>query len=66
MQITFRARVNAAEQLLGEAALARLGDRVALLCGDEAVSYRDLARRVQSSAARSSALGCAAAIASRS
>src|SRR5881394_2178962 len=49
--------MNAAEQLLGEAALARHGNRVALLCGDEVVSYRELARRVQASAAALVALG---------
>jgi len=49
--------VNAAEQLLGDAALARHGDRAALLCGDEAVSYRELARRVHASAAALVVLG---------
>jgi 3-hydroxybenzoate/4-hydroxybenzoate---CoA ligase len=48
--------VNAAEQLLGEAALARHGERLALICGDEALSYRQLARRVQISAAALQAL----------
>jgi benzoate-CoA ligase len=49
--------VNAAEALLGEAALARHGDRLALLSGDEAVTYRELARRVKASAAALGALG---------
>jgi len=43
--------VNAVEQLLGAPALARHGERVALLCGDEAVTYRELAQRVEASAA---------------
>jgi benzoate-CoA ligase len=42
--------VNAAEQLLGEAALARHGERIALLCGEEAVSYAELARRMRAAA----------------
>jgi acyl-coenzyme A synthetase/AMP-(fatty) acid ligase len=49
--------VNAAEQLLGEAVLARHGERIALLCGDEAVTYRELAQRVRASAAALRALG---------
>jgi len=49
--------VNAAEQLLGDNALARHGDRVALLCGEEAVSYRDLAGRVARAAGALQALG---------
>jgi acyl-CoA synthetase (AMP-forming)/AMP-acid ligase II len=49
--------VNAAEQLLGEAALARNGDRLALICGDEALTYRELARRMHASAAALRALG---------
>ena len=39
--------MNSAERLLGEAALARFGERVALYCGEESVSYRALAERVQ-------------------
>ena len=42
--------MNAAEQLLGEAALARRAEHVALLCGEEAVTYADLARRVRAAA----------------
>lgn len=49
--------MNAAEQLLGEAALARNGERLALLCGDEALSYRELAGRMHASAAALRALG---------
>jgi len=49
--------VNAVEQLLGEAALARHGGRIALLCGDEAVSFQELAQRMQASAAALGALG---------
>ena len=49
--------MNAVEQLLGESALARHGDRPALICGDETVSYRELAQRVQASAAALRALG---------
>ena len=43
--------MNAAEQLLGEAALARNGECLALLCGDEALSYRELAGRMHASVA---------------
>ncbi len=39
--------MNAAEHLLGEAAIARFGRRVALLCGNEQVSYAELAGRVR-------------------
>lgn len=49
--------MNAAEQLLGAEALARHGDRVALLCGEESVSYRDLADRVARAAGALRALG---------
>lgn len=49
--------MNAAEQLLGDEALARHGDRVALLCGDDAVGYRDLADRVARAAGALRALG---------
>ena len=49
--------MNAAEQLLGPEALARHGDRVALLCGGESVSYRDLADRVARAASALQALG---------
>ena len=49
--------MNAAEQLLGETALARHGERIAILCGEESLSYRELAQRVQASAAALRALG---------
>ena len=49
--------MNAAEQLLGESALARHGERPALICGDETVSYQELAQRVRTSAAALRALG---------
>jgi 3-hydroxybenzoate/4-hydroxybenzoate---CoA ligase len=49
--------VNAAEQLLGPEALARHGDRQALLCGEESVTYRELAARVARAAAALVALG---------
>ena len=39
--------MNSAERLLGEAALARFGERPALYCGEESLSYRGLADRVQ-------------------
>ncbi len=42
--------MNAAERLLGEAALARHGARVALYCGDESVTYEALAARVRGAA----------------
>lgn len=42
--------MNAAEQLLGEAALARYGERSALLCGDETLTYAGLARRMRAAA----------------
>jgi len=49
--------VNAADQLLGTEALARHGDRVALLCGDEAVTYRDLAASAARSASALAEIG---------
>lgn len=49
--------MNAAEQLLGPDALARHGDRIALLCGEAAVSYRDLADRVARAAGALQVLG---------
>jgi acyl-CoA synthetase (AMP-forming)/AMP-acid ligase II len=49
--------VNAAELLLGPAALRSHGERLALICGEEAVSYAELARRVRASAAALRALG---------
>ena len=38
--------MNSVEQLLGSAALARHGKRVALVCGDQALSYEALAAEV--------------------
>jgi benzoate-CoA ligase len=38
--------MNGAEMLLGADALARHGGRTALICGDEAVTFDDLAQRV--------------------
>ncbi|OGA11461.1 MAG: hypothetical protein A3D95_06325 [Betaproteobacteria bacterium RIFCSPHIGHO2_12_FULL_69_13] len=49
--------MNAAEHLLGAAALARHGDRIALVCGDESVSYAELAARVARAGAALTALG---------
>ena len=42
--------MNAAELLLGEVALGRYGDRLALICGEEEVTYADLARRMRAAA----------------
>jgi len=49
--------VNAVEHLLGAAALARHGRRAALICGEETVSYEDLAARVARAANALRALG---------
>ena len=49
--------MNAADYLLGAEALAKHGARVALLCGDEAVTYTELAGRVRRSAAAFGAAG---------
>lgn len=49
--------MNAAELLLGDDALARHGERIALICADETVTYRELAARVAQSAAALAALG---------
>lgn len=51
--------MNAAERLLGMAALARHGSRTALLCADESVSYAELGKRVRQAAAAWVALGAA-------
>jgi benzoate-CoA ligase len=51
--------VNAVEHFLGAAALERHGSRDALICGAEAVSYRELAGRVARSAGALRALGVA-------
>jgi len=49
--------MNAAEILLGEDALTRHGERVALICGDEQLTYRALAARVRRAAHAIAALG---------
>ena len=49
--------MNAAEYLLGPEALAKHGKREALLCGDEALTYNELAERVRRSAAAFNTLG---------
>jgi benzoate-CoA ligase len=49
--------MNAAELLLGPAALSRHGERIALLCGDETVRYSELAKRVARAAGALAALG---------
>jgi benzoate-CoA ligase len=49
--------MNAAELLLGPAALERHGARTALVCGEETVSFEQLAARVARSGAALAALG---------
>jgi 3-hydroxybenzoate/4-hydroxybenzoate---CoA ligase len=49
--------MNAVDRLLGAAALARHGARTALICGDESVTYAELAARTARSAAALAALG---------
>jgi benzoate-CoA ligase len=49
--------MNAAEDLLGTAALARHGARAALLCGGESVSFEELAARVRRAGAALEARG---------
>lgn len=49
--------LNGAERLLGGQALARHGERVALLSGEEAISYQDLAARVRAASAALHRLG---------
>jgi benzoate-CoA ligase len=49
--------MNGAELLLGSAALERHGARVALICGEETVSFAELASRVARSSAAFVALG---------
>lgn len=51
--------MNAVEQLLGPAALARHGRSVALICGAEAVRYAELAEQVARAAGALRALGVA-------
>jgi acyl-coenzyme A synthetase/AMP-(fatty) acid ligase len=48
---------NGVEQLLGAAALARYGDRIALVGGDERVTFAELASRSARSGAALAALG---------
>lgn len=49
--------MNAADELLGETALARHGPRTALICGDEQLSYTQLAGRVRRAAGALTAMG---------
>ncbi|HVQ26825.1 MAG TPA: AMP-binding protein, partial [Planctomycetota bacterium] len=49
--------MNAAELLLGEAALARHGGRSALICGEQSLTYSELAARVARAAGAFAALG---------
>lgn len=49
--------MNATEQLLGAPALARHGDRAALVCGAETVTYAQLAERMRRSSAAFGTLG---------
>jgi 3-hydroxybenzoate/4-hydroxybenzoate---CoA ligase len=49
--------LNAADFLLGPQAQQRHGARTALLCGDEVLSYRELAARVERAAAALAGLG---------
>src|SRR5690606_34213653 len=50
-------RVNGTEFLLGPEALARHGERVALVCGAESVTYAELARQSALAAAAYASLG---------
>jgi 3-hydroxybenzoate/4-hydroxybenzoate---CoA ligase len=51
--------LNGAEVLLGEPALARHGRRIALLCGEQTVTYAELAAHVRAASAALVALGVA-------
>src|SRR5258706_4301424 len=51
--------MNAADHLLGTAALARFGSRTALLCSGEAIDFAALAAMVQRAAAGWTSLGAA-------
>ena len=51
--------MNAAEHLLGSAALARHGARAALICGEQSVSYAELAAEVARAANALRSLGVA-------
>jgi benzoate-CoA ligase len=52
--------MNAAEYLLGPDALARHGERTALICGDERLSYAQFAAQVERAAAAFTSLGLGA------
>ena len=49
--------MNGAELLLGKEALARHGSRSALICGEESVTFAELAARVARAAGAFAALG---------
>jgi len=49
--------MNAADELLGETALARHASRTALICGDDRVSYAQLAKQVRRAAGALAAMG---------
>lgn len=49
--------MNGAERLLGKRALARHGSRLALICGDQTLTYRQLADQVQAASAALRAFG---------
>ena len=49
--------MNAVEHLLGRAALARHGERIALICGEQALSYKELAAEVARAASALGSLG---------
>jgi benzoate-CoA ligase len=49
--------MNGAELLLGKEALARHGSRIALICGEESVTFAELAARVARAAGALAALG---------
>src|SRR3970040_648983 len=49
--------MNGADLLLGSAALARHGSRIAFICGNEEVSFSDLAERVRRTAGALASLG---------
>ena len=49
--------MNAADLLLGPAALARHGSRIAMLCGDERISFAELGQRVAQAAGAFTARG---------
>src|SRR5690348_12002634 len=51
--------LNGAERLLGERALARYGAHTALLCGEETLTYGELANRLRAASAALRAAGIA-------